>query len=64
MGSRRPDGEAVTGKEMCELVARYFADRFGKQVTPEQVWNCSPSGELAAVCYLYREAKQWYEVPS
>lgn len=48
--------DGVTGQAMCEAISRWLKDQ-GKDVTPEAIWNSSPSGELWHVFALYAEAK-------
>lgn len=43
----------MTGKEMCERCAAELERRYGVKVDPEEIWNCSPSGELYPVVELF-----------
>ena len=50
----------VTGQEMCELISKYFKAR-GIDRTWEQIWNYSPTGELAMVYYWYEDAIEYFK---
>ena len=50
----------VTGKEACELISKYLKEAKGMDVKPEDIWNYSPTGELAEVFLLYEEAKEYF----
>lgn len=43
----------MTWMNMCEVVSHGFKDFLGKDVTPQQVWNSSPTGELAHIVWYY-----------
>ena len=53
----KTNGERVTFKEMCELIAKWFKETRGIEVTGKQVFNSSPSGELWHIFAWYAEAK-------
>lgn len=40
----------MTGQEMCEYIVKVFP---GLNLTAEEVWDASPSGELFPVYELY-----------
>jgi len=46
--------ESYTGQEMCEIIVEAMK-KIGIEnpPTPEQIWNYSPTGELAEVFYLF-----------
>ena len=52
--------EKVTGKEMCELISEYLLTK-SINMSWEEVWNFSPTGELFHVFELYQIAKEWKE---
>lgn len=40
----------LDGKELCALIVEVFhPEKDGKPLTPEEVWNWSPTGELSHV---------------
>jgi len=47
----------MTYQEMCEYTASWLSEKTGKPVTADEVWNISPTGELAPVYDLYWAAK-------
>ncbi len=54
-----------TGKEICELIVKAlkkFDYKHFSEVTPDQIWNISPSGELFQVFELYWWAKSYLGV--
>jgi hypothetical protein len=46
---------------MCELISAYFASR-GIVMSPEQIWNYSPTGELFKVFEWHRMARHWQQL--
>jgi len=52
---------AVTWKDACELIAKYLNAKTGESVTAQQVFNYSPSGELAMIPFLYQEAVEYFK---
>lgn len=56
--------DGVTGKEMCELAARYLKDARGVDMSPDAIWNASPTGELSHVFDLYWKARMYYAMPT
>lgn len=44
---------AVTGRDMCEAIARWQKAEYDKDIKPEDIWNASPTGELSHVFELY-----------
>lgn len=54
-------GEKVTFKEMCELISKWFKETRGIEVTGEQVFNSSPSGELWHIFVWYADAKKYFK---
>lgn len=48
----------MTGREMCEYVSRWFKEKHGKDVSPDDIWHASPTGELAHVFTLYYQARK------
>ncbi|HHI3604946.1 TPA: hypothetical protein QCU10_001465 [Bacillus anthracis] len=55
------NGGKVTFKEMCELIAKWFKETRGIEVTGKQVFNSSPSGELWHIFAWYAEAKNYFK---
>ena len=51
--------EPVSGRQMCELIAEYFKEVHEIEVSPEDIWNMSPTGELWPVYTLYDDAFNW-----
>lgn len=49
----------VSTAEMCEIVSEFFRETRGIDVTPEQVWGYSPTGELSRVFEWYQQAVVW-----
>lgn len=45
---------------MCELISEYWESK-GIYKTWEDIWNYSPTGELANVYFWYQDAKKWKE---
>ncbi|MEK4617688.1 hypothetical protein NYE71_16465 [Bacillus sp. FSL K6-0273] len=58
--NQKTNGERVTFKEMCELIAKWFKETRGIEVTGKQVFNSSPSGELWHIFAWYAEAKEYF----
>ncbi|AGY46756.1 hypothetical protein BigBertha_248 [Bacillus phage BigBertha] len=54
--------EKITYKEACEYISKYLKEAQGIDMTGEQVFNASPTGELFHVSYLYEQAKAYYKV--
>ncbi|AID17786.1 hypothetical protein JBP901_gp074 [Bacillus phage JBP901] len=54
--------EKVSFVEACGLISKYLKDVHNVEMTGEQVFNLSPTGELFHVFYLYRQAKAFYDV--
>ncbi|ARQ95158.1 hypothetical protein FLAPJACK_247 [Bacillus phage Flapjack] len=54
--------EKITYKDACEYIAKYLKESQGIDMTGEQVFNASPTGELFHVFYLYKQAKEYYKV--
>ena len=53
----------VTGQQMCEAISRYLKAKHNIDMSPERIWNSSPSGELFHVFAYYEAAKAaGYEV--
>lgn len=47
----------MNGKQMCEVVVQAIKlDNPDANITPEQVWNMSPTGELYPVYESYQAA--------
>ncbi len=51
--------DSVTGREMCELVVIWLKATADIDITPERIWNISPTGELYYVFGLYNLALKW-----
>ncbi|HDR4709692.1 TPA: hypothetical protein QCQ87_004814 [Bacillus paranthracis] len=51
----------VTFKEMCELISKWFKETREIEVTGEQVFNSSPSGELWHIFVWYADAKKYFK---
>lgn len=47
----------MTGREMCEYIAKWAKEKHGKNVDPMAIWNASPTGELCHVFDLYWAAR-------
>lgn len=45
--------KGMTGKEMCEAISEALLRDYQIQMTPEAIWNMSPSGELYHVREMY-----------
>ncbi len=56
IGDRGVTGDKMTGKQMCEVIAEEFSLTLGRKITPEEVWNCSPTGELFMIYEWYQKA--------
>jgi len=52
---------SVTGQQMCELISKYFKEKFNIDKSFEEIWYYSPTGELAEVYYWYEDALEWFE---
>lgn len=44
-------------KQMCEVASRYLLKKYDIKMTPKELWNYSPTGELYHIFLLYYEAK-------
>jgi|GEM_PF-2178172 len=53
------DQKSYTGKEMCEMISEYFKETKGIQLSWEEIWNYSPTGELFMVYEWFNEAREW-----
>ncbi|AHN66687.1 hypothetical protein Bcp1_212 [Bacillus phage Bcp1] len=53
-------GEGITWVEACEFISKYLKEAHQIEMTGEQVFNASPTGELFHVFYLYNQAKAYY----
>jgi len=53
------DEKEVTGKEMCELISKFLLETKGVEMTWEEIWNYSPTGELFLVYEYYDRALAW-----
>lgn len=52
----------MTGQDACTLIAKWINETTDfKDITPEQIWNYSSTGELSLVFDLYWQAKAYYE---
>jgi hypothetical protein len=47
----------MTGKEMCEVIARWLKEVHKMDVKPKDIWEISPTGELWEVFYLFEQAR-------
>jgi len=56
-GNYKIDIPSVTGKVMCETISKYLKKEKGIDMTPKEIWNYSPTGELVFVCSMYRQIK-------
>jgi len=50
----------VTWREMCETVACWLNETRGTSLTGPDVWDYSPTGELAMIPEWYETAKTYY----
>jgi hypothetical protein len=50
----------VTGQQMCELISKYFKEKYNIDKSWEEIWYYSPTGELAKVYYWYEDALDWF----
>lgn len=48
--------QGITGREMCEYIAVWMQETTGQVVTPEEIWNMSPTGEIWPIRELYEQA--------
>ncbi|HDR6825828.1 TPA: hypothetical protein QCV86_003020 [Bacillus thuringiensis] len=53
--------KGVTMKEMCELISKWLKEAYKIEVSPKQIFNYSPSGELAEVFFMYWQAKAYFD---
>jgi hypothetical protein len=49
----------MTYQQACEVIAHVWRQRDGKHVEPEDIFNYSPTGELAMVSCWFDEADAW-----
>jgi hypothetical protein len=49
-------GVKMTYKEMCETISQVIKQNSGKDVTPEDIFNADPNGELSHIPILYEMA--------
>lgn len=54
-------GMAVTGEQMCKVIAARFKDEWGVEREPETIWRASPNGELWPIFVMFDEAKDYFE---
>jgi hypothetical protein len=54
------DNQSFTGKEMCELISKYWKETKGIDKSWEEIWNYSPTGELFMVYEWFQEAREFY----
>ncbi|HDR8494229.1 TPA: hypothetical protein QC448_005338 [Bacillus cereus] len=54
-------GKGVTMKEMCELISKWLKEAYKIEVSPKQIFNYSPSGELVEVFFMYWQAKAYFD---
>jgi hypothetical protein len=47
-------------KDICELAAKYLREVKKMKITGEQLFNSSPTGELAHIFYIYNDAAKHY----
>ncbi|HFU7087193.1 TPA: hypothetical protein ACGN8S_002228 [Bacillus cereus] len=52
--------EQKTMKEMCELISKWMKETKGIIISPKEIYEYSPTGELSAVFFLYQEAKSYF----
>jgi hypothetical protein len=44
--------------EVCEYISVWLKEKHGEEVTADQIWNASPTGELSHVFDLYWQAQR------
>ena len=47
----------MTGKQMCEAISKWQKAEFDRNISPEQVWEISPTGGVWPVFELYQLAE-------
>jgi len=46
-----------SGKVMCETISKYLKEKHNIVKSPMEIWEYSPTGELAYVFQMYRNIK-------
>ena len=46
---------------MCELISKFLKETKGLDLSWEQIWHYSPTGELYWVYEYYERANKYYE---
>lgn len=56
-GNYKIDIPSATGKVMCETISKHLKKEKGVDVSPKELWEYSPTGELSFVFDMYRKIK-------
>lgn len=57
-GVEEPEPENISGKTMCEYIAKSIKETIGTEIDPVRVWNYSATGELSLVFEWYGRLKE------
>ncbi len=53
--------KSMTNKGACELISKYWKDKYKVKIKPRDIWEYSPTGELAMIFLWIGQAKAWFK---